>query len=411
MVGQANKPTVRQLAQSSRLWFFLIALVMIYPVFLQNFDSEVYSFGARFIINKISASTLYIGLTATGYVAGITVFSLFGGYLFDKISPKGAVLTGLTIFSVFSALSGQASSALELVIFRILDGIGVSIFQVSIASYLGDLFPVTRGRMLSLYILLGGLGLFAGPFLVAPFTGNIQIPFAMAGLLGFAGVLLFLLVIPSKFREDADLKTHKFSLAALKERNVLLASISVIFFGVALFAEVSYMPVYVSTVLNFTTFESTFSISAFGLGAFFLAIPFGFLSDKIGRKPLLMLFASIQIVAGLVLFGTRPDFAVTSVMNFLYGAGWGIYFMNLVAIVQDSVPESMVGTAVGLIYTTFNIGAIFGGPLMGSLISISWTLAGLVSIAGVSVLTLVFILPMNRSKFKQIAQAEQVAGK
>ena len=287
---------------------------------------------------------------------GVIIFSLFGGYLFDKISPKGAVLTGLTIFSVFSALSGQASSALELVIFRILDGIGVSIFQVSIASYLGDLFPVTRGRMLSLYILLGGLGLFAGPFLVAPFTGNIQIPFAMAGLLGFAGVLLFLLVIPSKFREDADLKTHKFSLAALKERNVLLASISVIFFGVAL-------------------------------------------------------FASIQIVAGLVLFGTRPDFAVTSVMNFLYGAGWGIYFMNLVAIVQDSVPESMVGTAVGLIYTTFNIGAIFGGPLMGSLISISWTLAGLVSIAGVSVLTLVFILPMNRSKFKQIAQAEQVAGK
>lgn len=400
MFSNLKEITVRELARSSKIWFIVIAFLLVYPVFLQNFDSEVYSFGAPYIISKINVSELYIGLTASGYTAGIVVFSLFGGYLFDRVSPKGAVLIGLAIFSAFSGLTGIASDSLELVIFRILDGVGVSIFQVSIASYLGDLFPSRRGKMLSLYILLGGLGLFAGPFIVAPFTNDIKLPFALAGIFGLIAVILFLFLIPTKFKKPGEMEAHKFSLKALINRNVLLAAGSVGFFGVALFAEVSYVPLYFDDVLKFSSLYSTIAVSAFGIGAFVLAIPMGFISDKYGRKPLLIIFSIIQVLAGLVLFATRPDFVVATSMNFLWGAGWGIYFMNLVAIAQDSVPEETVGISVGMIYTTFNIGAIFGGPLMGSLILVSWTLAGVVSISVISLFTLAFVLFIKEDKTK-----------
>lgn len=400
--------TVRGMALKNKLWFGLLVIILSYPIFLQNFDSEVYSFGAPTIVSNINAAPLYIGLTATGYVIGITVFSLFGGYLFDRVSPKLAIVIGLAIFSLFSAMSGYSASALELVIFRTLDGVGVSIFQVSSASYLGEALPITRGRLLSASVLLGGLGLFAGPFLVAPFRGHISLPFTIAGFLGLIGIVLFIIFLPSKFKSEVKLETHKYSLSALAHRNVLLGSLSIIPFGFALFAEVSYVPLYFQNVLNFPSFQDTLAVSAFGIAPFVFAIPIGILSDKVGRKPFILLAAAFQIVAGFALFVFQPPFILAFILNAMYGFGWGIYFMNMIAIVQDSVPVTVAGLAAGMIYTTFNIGAAFGGPIMGTLIGISWPVAGSLSVGIVSVLTFVLALPMKERIGKVTEQMKEV---
>ncbi len=403
--------TVRGMALKNTGWFLLLAVILAYPIFLQNFDSEVYSFGAPTIIQNINAPALYIGLTATGYVVGIVVFSLFGGYLFDRVSPKIAIILGLGIFSLFSALSGYSTGALELVIFRILDGVGVSIFQVCSASYLGEALPITRGRLLSVSVLLGGLGLFAGPFIVAPFTGNISLPFTIAGMLGLLGIVLFIIFLPRKFKSEVKLETHKYSLSSLKHRNVLLGSLSIIPFGLALFAEVSYVPLYFQKVLTFTSFQATLAVSAFGIAPFVFAIPVGILSDKIGRKPFILLAAAFQVIAGFLLFVIHPPFILAFVLNAMYGFGWGIYFMNMVAIVLDSVPDVVAGLSIGMLYTTFNIGAAFGGPAMGSLIGISWPVAGALSIGIVSILTFAIAFPMKEGlglAKKQMEEVEEV---
>ena len=406
--GFDKELTVRGMALKSKLVLGLLAAILAYPIFLQNFDSEVYSFGAPTLISNLNVSAVYIGLTASGYVIGIVIFSLIGGYLFDRVSPKIAIILGLGIFSLFSALSGYSSTALELVTFRILDGVGVSIFQVSSASYLGEALPITRGRLLSLSVLLGGLGLFAAPFLVAPFRGHISLPFTMAGLLGLAGIVLFILFLPGKFKSEVKLETHKYSLAALKNRNVLLGSLSIIPFGFALFAEVSYVPLYFQNVLNLPSFQDTLAVSAFGIAPFIFAIPVGILSDKVGRKPFILLAAAFQIIAGFALFVFHPPFALALVLNAMYGFGWGIYFMNMVAIMLDSVPVSVAGLSVGMLYTTFNIGAAFGGPVMGSLISISWPVAGSLSVGMVSILTFIIALPLKERISKVTEEMKEV---
>lgn len=406
--GFDKELTVRGMALKSKLVLGLLATILAYPIFLQNFDSEVYSFGAPTLISNLNVSAVYIGLTASGYVTGIVIFSLIGGYLFDRVSPKIAIILGLGIFSLFSALSGYSSTALELVTFRILDGVGVSIFQVSSASYLGEALPITRGRLLSLSVLLGGLGLFAAPFLVAPFRGHISLPFTMAGLLGLAGIVLFILFLPGKFKSEVKLETHKYSLAALKNRNVLLGSLSIIPFGFALFAEVSYVPLYFQNVLNLPSFQDTLAVSAFGIAPFIFAIPVGILSDKVGRKPFILLAAAFQIIAGFALFVFHPPFALALVLNAMYGFGWGIYFMNMVAIMLDSVPVSVAGLSVGMLYTTFNIGAAFGGPVMGSLISISWPVAGSLSVGMVSILTFIIALPLKERISKVTEEMKEV---
>lgn len=413
--GFDKELTVRGMALKNKLLLGLLAVILAYPIFLQNFDSEVYSFGAPTLIHNLNVSAVYIGLTASGYVVGIVVFSLIGGYLFDRVSPKVAIILGLAIFSLFSAMSGYSTSALELVVFRILDGVGVSIFQVASASYLGEALPITRGKLLSLSVLLGGLGLFAGPFLVAPFEGNISLPFTIAGLLGFLGIVMFILFLPKKFKSEVKLETHKYSLSALKHRNVLLGSLSIIPFGFALFAEVSYVPLYFSSVLNLQGFQDTIAVSAFGIAPFIFAIPVGIFSDKVGRKPFILLAAAFQIIAGFALFVFHPPFMLALILNAMYGFGWGIYFMNMVAIMLDSVPVTVAGLAVGMLYTTFNIGAAFGGPVMGSLISISWPVAGSLSVGVVSILTFLIALPLKEKiqtvteEMKEVEVEEAVA--
>lgn len=406
--GFDKELTVRGMALKNKLTLALLAIILAFPIFLQNFDSEVYSFGAPTLISNLNVSAVYIGLTASGYVIGIVIFSLIGGFLFDRVSPKVALLMGLAIFSLFSAMSGYSTTALELVVFRILDGVGVSIFQVSSASYLGEALPITRGKLLSLSVLLGGLGLFAGPFIVAPFKGHISLPFTIAGLLGFIGIVLLVFFLPRKFKSEVKLETHKYSLAALKNRNVLLGSLSIIPFGFALFAEVSYVPLYFQNVLNLPGFQDTIAVSAFGIAPFIFAIPVGIFSDKVGRKPFILLAAAFQIIAGFALFVFHPPFALALILNAMYGFGWGIYFMNMVAIMLDSVPVSVAGLSVGMLYTTFNIGAAFGGPVMGSLISISWPVAGSLSIGVVSILTFLIALPLKERIGKVTEEMKEV---
>lgn len=244
--------------------------------------------------------------------------------------------------------------------------------------------------------------------------GNISLPFTIAGMLGLLGIALFIVFLPNRFKSGAKLQTHKYSLASLKNRNVLLGSLSIIPFGLALFAEVSYVPLYFQKVLVFTPFQATLAVSAFGIAPFIFAIPIGILSDRVGRKPFILLAAAFQIIAGFLLFVIKPPFMLALVLNAMYGFGWGIYFMNMVAIILDSVPETVAGLSMGMLYTTFNIGAAFGGPAMGSLIGISWPVAGALSIGIVSIITFVIALPMKeglvraKEQMKEVKEVEEV---
>ena len=53
----------------------------------------------------------------------------------------------------------------------------------------------------------------------------------------------------------------------------------------------------------------------------------------------------------------------------------------ITAAAQDSVGDSLVGRISGVIYTMFNIGAIMGGPLMGTLsTAYGFKIGGLVAV-------------------------------
>lgn len=89
-----------------------------------------------------------------------------------------------------------------------------------------------------------------------------------------------------------------------------------------------------------------------------LAIPAGFLGDKIGTRKAAGIGA-ILLVMGGILRGTATDFPTLVAFTFVFGTGFGLVFPNLPKLVSAWVPREKAGIATGI----FVAGLLTGGSL------------------------------------------------
>ncbi len=152
-----------------------------------------------------------------------------------------------------------------------------------------------------------------------------------------------------------------------------------------------------------------FAIGIYGISQALLQIPFGLLSDQIGRKKI--------IVFGLLLFCLGSVIAAlsTSMQGIIIGRavqGSGAIAGPIMALVADLTQEvhrtkamALIGASIGV---SFGV-AIAAGPLIAHLIGlhgIFWLIAGLSLLA---ILVIIFVVP-NPLKTKKHRDAELVAG-
>lgn len=86
--GLRDDVTVRSIAEKGNAYFFLIVFIAVLPAFLEGFDGNLFGFASPYIVENAHASVASLGLLITGSAIGLTLFSLAGGFLFDKFSVK-----------------------------------------------------------------------------------------------------------------------------------------------------------------------------------------------------------------------------------------------------------------------------------------------------------------------------------
>ncbi len=389
VIGLSSTDTVRSLSKRSTFMFIIIVLVSAIPAFLEGFDTNLYTFGAPFIVPAVHGTVTLLGLIATGFALGIAVFSLVGGYLFDRFSVKYTIILSVLIFTIFTVATGFANSPFTLMISRFLVGVGVGMFQPAIIALLGDIFYETRGRAVSAFAVFFGLGLFIGPYLIAPFLPAFRIPFIISGVFSLVALVLFYLIIPKTYKK---VERNSLSFKGMFNRNVLVLSVSIFLFGITLFGYLGYYSEFLLKVLMLRASTAANISSMGGLGGLICAFPLGMLADKVGRKYIVS-FASLLIAIGSIgMFGIAKTPAELLVATFLFGAGWGIYVDLTAALCQDSVDDSIAGTITGVIFLVFNIGAMLGGPLFSFLKPMGFVSAGLITLGVSSILSLILTL-------------------
>ncbi len=120
--------------------------------------------------------------------------------------------------------------------------------------------------------------------------------------------------------------------------------------------------------LLFKSSSAAIIASSAGLGGFILAFPIGSTADRIGRK-YMVIFASALVALGSAgMFLLTTNFYGLIVFTFIFGSGWGVYVDILVALGQDSVSDTIVGSITGFLFFIFNVGTIIGGPLYAAVL-------------------------------------------
>lgn len=385
----ASGATVRSLAQKSVGWFLLIVLVSAIPAFLEGFDTELYFFGSPYIVHNVHATAALLGSIGTGFALGIAIFSIVGGYLFDRFSVKYTIMLSVTIFAVFTVLTGYAATSGTLFLARFLVGVGVGIFQPAIVALLGDIFFETRGRAVSAFAIFFGGGLFAGPLIITPFLPHYRTPFILSGVAAVISLIVFYFVIPPTYKK-MEKRAIRFS--GIFRRNVVILSGSIFMFGIALFGYLDYYSDYLLKGLALAPGVAAGIASMGGLGGLICAYPIGYLADRFGRKYIVSLAALLIMVGSFGMFTVSHNVTALIVLTFAFGAGWGIYVDLVATLGQDSVDDSIAGTVTGWLFLVFNIGALLGGPIFSALLPSGFVVAGLVTLGLASMISFVLTL-------------------
>jgi len=176
------------------------------------------------------------------------------------------------------------------------------------------------------------------------------------------------------------------------------------------------MSVYADDYSNTTPLLIGLAIGVYGLTQACLQIPFGYLSDRFGRKPMLLVGLSIFLLGSIVAAST-DDILFVVIGRALQGGG--AISAVLMAFLADFVSEenrakanAFVGFQIGLAFML----SLLIGPIIASSAGMSglfWVIAGLSVVAVFIVFTFPTVKPisyykLSLSAFKEIASPQLI---
>lgn len=159
-------------------------------------------------------------------------------------------------------------------------------------------------------------------------------------------------------------------MSLFRERNFVLTTVAGLFIGVAMFGALGYMPTYLQMSFGLDATVAGLAMIPM-MGAMLLTSTVsGGLVSKYGRYKWYPVTGAVVIAGSLVLLSImspdQPLWLACTYMGLL-GLGLGLSMQNLVLIVQNTFPITMVGTATASNNYFRQIGATLGSSLVGSL--------------------------------------------
>jgi sugar phosphate permease len=183
--------------------------------------------------------------------------------------------------------------------------------------------------------------------------------FFVAGVPGLALAALGFFYIKESNATQVTEKKQKTSITdLLKYRNVWVAILLSCCTLTWLFAQVTFMPKYLISVKHFTEEDMGKTMSAFGLGGLIWGVVAPALSDKFGRKPIVIIFFLLSALVPLSVIYSGKSFVSLSALLLLGTSISGCFPIVLATIPSETVPRQYIAQTMGLVG---GIGELVGG--------------------------------------------------
>ena len=345
----ASSPASSRAAVSRQTYGILFAL------WLMVFSAASQVIVVTPILPEITAtlglSELQQSLLVGSYAIMLSVFALVTGPISDKIGRQRILLVGTAFMAVTLALHVVADSYVLLLAMRTLAGAGGGVLSGAAVAYVGDYFPYERRGWANGWVMSGtAVGQVAGVPLgkVLANAFGYRWPFLLfAVTMGLAAVLIWRLVPQPDTDLDEDRLTVGNALrnyAALLRQGAIVAAVGayfLMFLGIGLF--VVFLPTWLETQVGVSSNQVAL-LFAIGGAANVLASPVaGSLSDRIGRKPLVI--TSCVGMSALILATTFviDGFAMAAVLFFGTMVMVGMRISPLQSLLTALVPDRRRG--------------------------------------------------------------------
>ncbi|HTN13445.1 MAG TPA: MFS transporter [Sphingomonadaceae bacterium] len=370
------------------------------------FDRMAMTFLGPFVIEDLSLSNTEVGALGSGLSVTWALGAYFVGRWSDSIGArKPFLLAALVIFSFCSVMSGLAWNFGTLFATRMVMGAAEGPFLPICLAIMAAASAESR-KGLNAGVVQNVFGSLLGTA-VAPIVlvwlaeaYGWRMAFYLAGV---PGLILALLIwrfvvepdrpapVAGKVARDASLSPWHM----LAERNVLLCSILSCFaVGSAVVGSI-FMPLYLDGPrgIDPATWKWMMAVVGVcpGVGALVLAA----LSDRIGRKPPMIVGAALMTLPPLALLLMPGTPAMLTALMFLGWMGMGIFPLFMGVVPAETLGRARAATAMGLVV---GIGELTGGvlgPLVAgqladnySLDVALWLQAGLAIAGGLTALLL-----------------------
>lgn len=324
------------------------------------------------------ATTFGVGVSAAGAVVSAfalarLLFAPAGGRILARIGERPTYVVGVLVVAVSSAATAFAQSYWQLLVFRGLGGIGSVMFTISAMGLIVRLAPPRmRGRVSGYYasaFLLGGV---LGPVIGGLLAGlGLQAPF----LIYAAALLVAVAVVHFRLRDEVlgegragaaqPVLTPREAWSVGAYRAAVASNFANGWTSYGI--RVALVPLLAVAVLGAGPGVAGLALAVFAAGNALALTVTGRLTDRFGRRPLVLVGLVVNGVATTAL-GLSGDVVTFVVLSLVAGMGSGTMNPGQQAAVADVIgPDRSGGPVLARYQMSADAGQILGPVVAGAL--------------------------------------------
>ena len=377
----------------------------------------------------LSLTPIAAGLVGTVRNVGSGVSSTVGGFLVDRLQHRRLAILYISLVSMGFGyfLVGSAPNYVIILAALMLASIAGSVWHPTARGLLSQIYPRRRGFMISIDRSAGGVGDSVGPLAAGLLIGAVLAPWVVFGqtlapwrvifLAAFPLAILFMVVLYALLRrsdafQEAGARSRGESrpmgrqlrdVWGLFREHRQILSLLILIKAIAGFGQGGlfvWLPLYLTQSLEMSTVSAGFHLSLLTAVSIASGPAFGYLSDRIGRMPVILIVLAAKVVVAVLIALAGAGLTLTLLI-----AAMGAFNMVVNPLVQAWALDiahgrNLEGSTLGVLD---GANSIFrgGGPLMTGVVVTWWGYESLfwyiAAMGAAALLVVMLTLPFART--------------
>ena len=407
-----------------------IAFTVMFGAFMAVMDTSVVNVSMPHMMGSFGTDLSSITWVATSYSIAEIIMVTMSGWWSTLIGRKTLYLASFALFTIGSILCGTATTFNQMIIYRIIQGIGGGALIPVSQAILRETFPPgQQGMAMAIYgmgvVLAPALGPICGGWLTDvwgwPWIFYINIPICAVGMIltmkfvhdppylrrgvqsiDWPGIILLTIfltgmqVVLERGQEENWLESTQIlvgtgvtllsflimiwwelrcqdpviNLRVLKNRNLTLGSVMGLIFGVSLFGTTFILPQFTQELLGYPAFEAGLALAPRAVTLMIFMPVAGWLYQRFGAKTLIMSGIAIIIWSYYDLMQLNVQAGLMNLIPplLIMGVGMPFMFVPLSTVSLCTVDRSDVTDASSIYTLARRVGGNIGYALVAVLL-------------------------------------------